>query len=432
MLLKRKGHKTDRASSGEEALAKLAQGDFDLVLTDLIMGGMDGLELLSAIKKRYDQVEVILITGFGSIESAVTAMKMGAFSYFIKSADPDILLGEIAKLAGLANLTGQDQARTLAAGRPSPFMLRSANPRMLKIMAILNKVAASNASVLIAGESGTGKEVYAHHLHDHGPCRNAKFIAVNCQALSQSLLESELFGHERGAFTGATERRIGRFEEASGGTLFLDEIGEMPTAVQVKLLRVLETKTIERLGSNTALPIKLRLISATNKDIPAAIRAGDFREDLFYRINTIILEIPPLRERHEDIPALIGFFIAKYQAEYAKAITGMEPKLEDFLNHYQYPGNIRELKNVIERLVVLTEDGVLRASDLPSASLAELAPEDCLDPIKPLRDLKKEVEKKYISSVLGKFDGNISESARHLSISRRQLFNKVVEYGLKF
>ena len=433
MLLNRKGYKTERASSGEEALAKLTQGAFDLVLTDLIMGSMDGLKLLSTIKKLYVNVEVILITGFGSIESAVMAMKNGAFSYFIKSADPEILLGEIAKLAELAKLTVMDKAMAKEAGtHSSPFMLRSANPQILKVMAIINKVANSNASVLITGESGTGKEVYAQHLHNDGPCSKNKFIAVNCQALSQGLLESELFGHERGSFTGATERRIGRFEEASGGTLFLDEIGEMPMEVQAKLLRVLETKTIERMGSNTSLPIKLRLISATNKDIQGAIRAGGFREDLLYRINTIVLEIPPLRDRREDIAGLIDFFIAKYQSEYGKTITIMEPKLREILHKYDYPGNIRELKNIIERLIVLTEDEVLRASDLPSSSRSGLDPEENLDSITPLRDLKKEVEKRYISSVLGKFDGNITESARHLSISRRHLFNKVMEYGLKF
>jgi DNA-binding NtrC family response regulator len=424
---------TERASSGEEALAKLTQGDFNLVLTDLIMGGMDGLELLSTIKRIHVNVEVILITGFGSIESAVTAMKNGAFSYFIKSADPKMLLDEIAKLVNLAKLAGLDKILTKeTTTHPSPFMLRSTNPHMLKVLSVINKVANSNASVLITGESGTGKEIYAQHLHAHGPSFKDKFIAVNCQALSKSILESELFGHERGSFTGATERRIGRFEEASGGTLFLDEIGEMPKEIQAKLLRVLETKTIERLGSNTSLPIKLRLISATNKDIHEAIQAGTFREDLLYRINTIVLEIPPLRDRREDIPDLIDFFISKYQSEYGKTQIKMEPKLSEVLEKYNYPGNIRELKNIIERLVVLTEDEVLKVSDLPSSSRSDFEPEDNLDSIKPLRDLKKEVEKRYISSVLGKFNGNITESARHLSISRRHLFNKVIEYGLKF
>lgn len=431
MLLERKGYKADRAGSGEEALRKMATQEYDLVLTDLIMGGMDGLELLAKIKSHHRNVEVILITGYGSIESAVSAMKQGAFSYFIKSADPEILLGEIEKLAKLTSV----ESRYLGPGKNdvvSPFMLQSSNPRIRKIMEIINKVASSNASILITGESGTGKEVYACQLHTKSLRRNKKFVAVNCQALSESLLESELFGHERGSFTGASERRIGRFEEASGGTIFLDEIGEMPVGTQVKLLRVLESKSIERIGSNSALPIDLRLISATNKNIPEAIRDGSFREDLFYRINTIILEIPALRERREDIPGFIDFFIAKYQKEYNKTVTGMEQDVGDFLRQYDYPGNIRELKNILERLVVLSEDGILRASDLPGTADKSRLAEDCFDAIKPLRDLRKEVEKKYITSVLHKYNGNITEAARHLCISRRQLFNKVVEYGLKF
>ncbi|HMM19874.1 MAG TPA: sigma-54 dependent transcriptional regulator [Selenomonadales bacterium] len=431
MLLGRKGYKTDRAGSGEEALDKLATQVYDLVLTDLIMGGMDGLALLAEIKKRHPNTEVIMITGYGSIESAVVAMKQGAFSYFIKSADPEILLGEIGKLAKLTRVktkASQPERKDAA----SLFMLRSANPRIIRIMDMIHKIAVSNASVLITGESGVGKEVYAHQLHAQSPRRNQKFVAVNCQALSESLLESELFGHERGSFTGASERRIGRFEEADGGTLFLDEIGEMPVETQVKLLRVLETRKIERIGSNSPIPVDLRLVSATNRNIPAAIRAGRFREDLFYRINTIVLEIPPLRERKEDIPGLIDFFLARYLLEYNKTVSRMEREVGDFLRHYDYPGNIRELKNIIERLVVLSDDGVLRASDLPGSADAGKVAEDGLDTIKPLRDLRKEVEKKYIASVLGKYNGNITEAARHLCISRRQLFNKVVEYDLKF
>ncbi|WP_123054284.1 sigma-54 dependent transcriptional regulator [Clostridium sp. JN-1] len=430
MILSDEGYWVSSASSGEDALNILKRENINLVLTDLIMPKMDGMQLLERIKKEYADTEVIVVTGYGTIETAVSAIKKGAFSYFIKSRKAEELLIEIEKLEKLHHLEKDNKYWRNQQNR-NVYLLKTKNKKYENVLKVINKAAVSNASILITGESGVGKEIVARRIHELSSRKNGHFVAVNCQSLSENLLESELFGHEKGAFTGANERRIGRFEEADDGTLFLDEIGEMPINIQTKLLRTLENRTIERIGSNREISVNLRLISATNRNIYKAVENGDFREDLFYRINTIIINIPPLRDRKEDLPMFIDFFFNKFSKEQKKEITFIEKKVKDYLLTYNYPGNIRELKNIIERLVVLSEKGVVRKDDLPENRIRKGNNIQHSDTIMPLKEYKKKVESKYISEALAKCNGNITKTSQILNISRRQLFNKITEYNLK-
>ncbi|WZL74082.1 sigma-54 dependent transcriptional regulator [Clostridiaceae bacterium 35-E11] len=430
MILEEKGYTVKTCGSAEEALKISEKENFHLILTDLKMEHMGGLALLEEIKKREEKIEVILVTGYGTIESAVEAMKKGAFSYFIKSHNPEALLIEIEKLLKMKRLEADNNIFRNQQKREE-FLLSSKNKGFTDILDVATKAANSNVSVLILGESGTGKEVLARYIHQVSKRNKGHFVAVNCQVFSEGLLESELFGHEKGAFTGALEKRIGRFEEANEGTLFLDEIGEMPTSTQIKLLRAIETKSVERIGNNRSISIDLRLISATNRNIPIEIKKGTFREDLFYRINTITIEMPPLRERKEDLPLLIDFFFNRTQKELKKKILKVENGIHEFLLDYHYPGNIRELKNIIERLVVLSEDGIIKVNDLSVGKNQLHKKEDQNFQMKLLRDARKEFEMNYIRQVLNKCGGRITEASKHLGITRRQLSNKVVEYSLK-
>jgi len=434
MILEDRGYYAQSASSGKEALIKLKQENFNLVLTDLLMEGMNGVELLEKIKKQFPETEVILVTGYGTIENAVSAIKKGAFSYFIKSHDPEELVIEIDKLQRFNQLQ-VDNKILKSEQNKGKYLLKTENRKFQNILDIINKAANSNVSIFITGESGVGKEVFARHIHQCSQRRDGHFVAVNCQSLSENLLESELFGHEKGSFTGANDRRIGKFQEADEGTLFLDEIGEIPVSVQTKLLRALETKTIERIGSNKPIDVDLRLISATNRDILKAINEGLFRKDLFYRINTIIVEIPPLRERKEDLLSLINFFFKNCEIEQKKKIAVIDDKVMEFLLSYNYPGNIRELRNIIERLVVLSENGSVSFLDLPEYNPLNYDKKsdrnNNTDKVRPLKEYKKNFEAHYIKEVLDKCNGNLTQAASLLGISRRQLFNKVVEYNLK-
>ncbi|MGE5628367.1 MAG: sigma-54-dependent transcriptional regulator [Solirubrobacterales bacterium] len=443
MILEENGYFAKAVSSGMEALKILESENFNLVLTDLRMEGMDGLNLLENIKKLSKYTEVIIVTGYGTIENAVNAIKKGAFSYFIKSRDPEELILEIEKLKRIHELEIDNKA-LIKAQNDFNYLLTTKSKKFQSVLNVINKAADSNVSIFITGESGVGKEVMARYIHQKSFRKNRRFLAVNCQTLSENLLESELFGHEKGSFTGANDKRTGKFEEAHGGTLFLDEIGEIPVNIQTKLLRVLETRTIERVGSNKPINIDIRLISATNRDIQKSIKSGYFREDLYYRLNTIIIEIPPLRQRREDIPDLIHFFLRKCEKEQKKRILSMDNEVKDFLLNYNYPGNIRELRNIVERLVVLSENGHISSMDLPdykSQETLEYAAENVLhgldskelpfDSIATLKDYKRNFEADYIKKVLDKCAGNMTEASRLLGISRRQLFNKVIEYNLK-
>lgn len=429
LILQSNGYLAEAVSSGQEALERLKHENFHLVLTDFIMSGINGIELLEEIKKDYSETEVIIFTGYGSVKNAVEAMKKGAFTYFIKSHDPDELLMAIEKLVKLRDLEHKSSL-LLTDQASSQFMLNTSNEGFQKALEIARKASASNVNILILGESGVGKEVFARYMHSHSDRKTEPFIAVNCHAFSETLLESELFGHEKGAFTGALDRRIGRFEAAKDGTLFLDEIGDTSFDTQIKLLRTIENRKIERIGSNQLIDVNFRLICATNRDIYQMIAEGAFREDLFYRISTITVEIPPLRERREDLPELINFFFKKTQNELKKDIETVETGVMRFLLNYHYPGNVRELKNIVERLVVLSDNGVVRAEDIPDiknvGNLTEYGHR-----IKTLKEFRRETESEYIQEILKLSNYSMTETANKLGISRRQLFNKLTEYGLR-
>ena len=313
MILSSKGYSTKTCASGLEALEILKKSHFDLVLTDFIMPEMSGMELLKLIKSTYPDVEVIVITGYGTIQNAVEAMKEGAFSYIIKGSDPEEMIGEVEKIFRLKTL--EEENEILKEAQKEHYMLESKSKLFQEVLCIARKSATANVNVLLLGESGVGKEVIARYIHQHSERSKKHFMAVNCHALPDNLLEAELFGYEKGAFTGAIESRKGKFEAANGGTLFLDEIGDISLSTQVKLLRVLETKEIERIGSNRSIDLDFRLISATNKNLVQEIENGSFREDLFYRLSTIVIEVPPLRKRKEDLEMFIQFFIKQAEME---------------------------------------------------------------------------------------------------------------------
>jgi DNA-binding NtrC family response regulator len=412
------------ANSGEDALFKVQLSHYDLVLSDLMMSGMTGIDLLEQVKEESPMTEVILITGYGTVENAVEAMRKGAYSYFIKGNDPDELLMTIEKVVQNTILKKQHSV-LMDTLTPTSVVLSSKNKKFQETIELSKKAAFSNASILLLGESGVGKEVFARFIHQNSPRKSAPFIPVNCHAFQETMLESELFGHKKGAFTGAQEDRIGRFEAADQGTLFLDEIADTPMNTQTKLLRVIENKTIERIGSNEGIYCDFRLVSATNKSIEDLIEEGKFREDFYYRMSTIIINIPPLRERKEDIPQLVDHFIENLFKEMKQAFRGMDEEVYDMLMAYDYPGNVRELKNMIERLAVLSTDGWISKNDI------QLHRPKILREKKSLKDYRSSLEKDYIEKILIENDYNMTKTANDLGISRRQLFNKVTEYNLK-
>jgi len=429
IILESEGYDVSTATSGEEAVKLLRTQNFDAILTDLIMGGMDGMDLLKIVKDDYPQTEVIIVTGYGTVQNAVQAMKEGAYTYFVKSHDPDELKMEVAKLKMLKSIK-KDQPVDDTAPSMDSFLLQTKSPKFKKALNLAQKSAQSNANILILGESGVGKEVFARYIHECSKRHKKPFIAVNCHAFSENLLESELFGHEKGSFTGASERRKGRFEAANEGTLMLDELGDISLSTQVKLLRTLENKCIERIGGNKSIEIDFRLLCATNKDLKKAIEKGEFREDLFYRISTIAIEIPPLRNRKEDLPELIRFFFEKSSTDLDCVVERIEDGVMESLINYDYPGNVRELKNIIERLVVLSEDGVIRKKHIfDNKGMAEKL--ESINDIRPLKDVRKEMESEYIAEALARCDQNVTTTAKKLGISRRQLFNKINEYNLR-
>lgn len=434
MILTGKGYKVDTCGNGQEAVEKLEKKSFDLVITDLCMPVMDGRQLLEEIKKRDWDTEVIMLTAHGTIEKAVDAMKAGAYSYVTKGRDPEELFMEVRKLRDARKMK-RDNA-ILKEKLNGNFMLESRNKKYRQMMELAERAAQSDSNILILGESGTGKEVLASFIHQKSKRKEANFMELNCQALSESILESELFGHEKGAFTGADRRRIGLFEASNGGTLFLDEIGGVSVNLQAKLLKAIENKQIYRLGSSTPINVDFRLITATNHNLRKDMGDGSFRDDLFYRISTIVLELPPLRERPEDIPLFIQYFFDKYQREMNKRITDVENSVKELLTGYSYPGNVRELKNIIERLVVLSEKGEIREAYLPSDVVknqrtARQVQSEAMDLTISLKEYRGKVEKAYIASLLERYPKDMNKVAEILDISRRQLFNKLVEYELK-
>lgn len=437
-ILRAHGCQVRQTTRPTEVEGLLAAEEFDLVVTDLIMPELDGTDLLRMIRVKYPGTQVILLTAYGTVENAVNAMKIGAHNYLIKGGDPEALLAEIDVLRKLKDIQGkrlraQTQEPSVKNDDDFPYLLATESPVFQRALDIAKKAAASDANILLLGESGSGKEVIAKYIHRESRRSRESFADINCYALSDSLIESELFGHEKGAFTGAAATRIGRFEAAHGGTLFLDEIGDIPLPTQSKILKSIESKKILRVGRNEPITVDFRLISATNKDLQAEIKAGRFREDLFYRLSTIVIEVPPLRARKEDLDELIAFFLRRSEAASGIPVKSVDPVVLEYLRYYDYPGNVRELKNIIEGLVVLSEDGVIRANGLmvtrqgPAVGGSDaFAGSD-----RSLRDIRSEFEARYIEYQLKRHGNNARVTAEVLGISSRQLFNKMKEYGLK-
>ncbi|MGB5824169.1 MAG: sigma-54 dependent transcriptional regulator [Proteocatella sp.] len=430
-ILKKRGYNVNCAKNGFEAVKMMKSDGYDIVLTDLMMDEMDGMELIKYIKHNKLNAKCIIITAYGSIENAVEAIKEGAFSYFIKSNSPQEVIFEIEKIVKINKLSLENE---ILKNQVSSFeaMLATKSERFANILELAEKVARTDANVLILGESGVGKEIITRYIHQRSSRTENIIVAVNCHALSENLLESELYGHEKGSFTGSTYMRKGRFETAQGGTLFLDEIGDIPLSVQVKILRSIENKEIERIGSSTPINVDFRLICATNRDLKQEIAEKRFREDLYYRISTVTIEIPPLRDRKEDLPMLIDFFVEKSQKELKKRITAIDEGLLKVLRAYDYPGNIRELKNIIERLIVMAEGEIITLADAEKYNIFSNYNDFEVASKRSLKEVRSIAEKKHILEILHEKEYNMELAAEVLQISSRQLYNKLKEYEIKF
>jgi two-component system response regulator HydG len=419
------------ADDGISAVKAVESESFDLILMDIRMTDMDGIEAMGQIKKMSPSVPIIMMTAYASIKTAVEALKSGAYDYLTKPLDIDELKILIKK--GLEHYRLQEENVLLKERLADRFdfsKIIGKSRRMKELFENLSLIAPSDATILIYGESGTGKELVANAIHQNSPRAQKPFIKVSCAALPETLLESELFGHERGAFTGAVSRKLGRFQLADGGTLFLDEVNVMSSTTQVKLLRVLQEREFEPLGSTKTIHVDIRLIAATNKELEAEVKEGRFREDLFYRLNVVPIHLPPLRERKEDIPLLAEHFFKLYQEKNKKSIKGFLPKTIDTLMRYDWPGNIRELENVIERAVLLCRGEYVSPKDLPSPFQGEPIGEQPIISIPPGMTLE-ELEKEAILQTLEETGANRTQTAQILGISRKTLQNKLKEYGLE-
>ncbi|MGF6376355.1 DNA-binding NtrC family response regulator [Clostridiales Family XIII bacterium PM5-7] len=431
-ILTLKGFDMLIADNSGDALDLIKKHHPSVVISDIIMPKMDGIQLLEAIKRYRKETEVIMLTAEGSISGAVEAVKKGAFSYLVKPADIEELIVSIRKAEELARVKSEngvlkEQLKTLL---PEKQLIGSS-----QIVSELRQKAAiignTDSAVMITGESGTGKEVLANLIHNNSKRKDQPFICVNCGALNENLIESELFGNEKGAYTGAEKQRKGRFETANGGTIFFDEIGELSLNMQVKLLRVLQEKSFERVGGTETIKSDFRLITATNRDLKEAVEAQEFRDDLYYRINIIPLEIPPLRERKEDIPLLCDSFMAEYAKETNKKMKPLSDEIISYFLHYDWPGNIRELRNIIERLVVLSYDGEITVDDLPE-EVKDVQINPSGEHQQNLRNMTKSFERDYIIKIMKKHNGNVAKAAEEMSIARKNLYKKLNEHQIKY
>ncbi|MBI5400066.1 sigma-54-dependent Fis family transcriptional regulator [Candidatus Saganbacteria bacterium] len=428
-MLLRDDYNVRLAESGEEALAIIQSQPLDLVLLDIRLPKIDGIEVLKLIKSYDESIEVIMVTAVIMVKNAVEAIRHGAYDYLTKPFDIEALQEQVAKVMEKRQLLRQNQGLRQLIGQDFQFEKIIGKSRAIRdVFKTIDAVAQSHATVMINGESGTGKELVAHAIHNRSSRHDKLFVAVNCAAIPENLLESELFGHERGSFTGASDRQIGKFEIANGGTLFLDEISSLPLAMQAKLLRAIQQREIERIGSGCTTPIDVRIISATNSDLPAAIKKHKFREDLFYRLNVIPIDIPPLRKRREDIPLLAHHFLHKYGREFNKQIKNISKTAMSLLIAYDWPGNIRELENLMERLVVLTGDHQITTQHLPMEMKGEFCKaNNCWQPAQEsdsnfLKAVQK-FEAEFIRQALEKSGGKKTRAAKMLGIHRNTLTN---------
>ncbi|MBO4368519.1 MAG: sigma-54-dependent Fis family transcriptional regulator [Desulfovibrio sp.] len=429
-LLRSWGYAITDASNGKDAVSAVKEQSFDCVLSDVRMGEMDGLTALFEIMRFNPAMPVILMTAYSSVETAVDALRGGAFDYLIKPLDFDALRASLERALSLFQGHIEQKALKQQLNETQKCgLILGKSQKMQEVMEVLETVAPTEATVLITGESGTGKELVAKALHGKSTRASRPFVVVNCAALADTLLESELFGHEKGAFTGAEKRREGRFVQADGGTLFLDEIGEMPLALQAKLLRALQQGEVQRLGQDKTLRVDVRVVAATNRNLEEEVSAGRFRQDLFFRLNVISIAVPPLRERRDDIPILAAYFLEKFATINKKDVKGFAPKAMDALLRYSWPGNVRELQNAIERAVILVKDPYITPNVLP-LSLQTQAETD--DSTSMLDDMTLEhIERLAITQMLKKTHDNKSETARRLGITRSTLHSKLKKYSLE-
>jgi putative PEP-CTERM system response regulator len=421
------------AKDGEEGIEITKKEDPDLVISDLKMPKIDGIEVLKNIKEYNPAIPVILITAYATIETAVEAIKIGAYDYITKPFDPDVI--EITIKNALRHKSLLDENRYLREklkALQERENIIGESDAMKEVFSLIDKVAPTDATVMIQGESGTGKELIAQAIHKNSLRADKTFLSINCSAFPETLLESELFGYEKGAFTGAVRSKEGLFEATNTGTLFLDEIGEMPPSLQVKLLRVLQDGQILRVGGRKPFTVDVRIISATNKNLKKEVEAGNFRDDLYYRINIFTINLPPLRERKEDIPLLLHYFLLKYNKKFSKSVETISPAFMNFLLNYHWPGNVRELENLMERSVLMSEGKQLDLSTLPDElkdkSKIEMPSYDTLT----FREAKERFEKEYILSLLKKHDGRVSRAAMEAGMPRPNFYEKLKKYNIPY
>jgi nitrogen regulation protein NR(I) len=438
-MLEKEGFEVLAFQDPGRALEAIADEEFDAVITDLRMPGTDGMEVLRHAQKEQPRLPVIIVTAFGTVEAAVSALKQGAYDFVTKPFDRTELIQTVQK----AVATSRQRAKE--PGGDAGFSLIGSGPAMEEVFRVISRIAPSSSTVLIWGESGTGKELVAYEIHRHSPRARKPFVKINCAAIPANLIESELFGHERGAFTGAVASKPGRFELAHEGTLFLDEVAEMPPEMQVKLLRVLQEQEFERVGGVSTIRVDVRIVTASNKDLEAEVRAGRFREDLFYRLNVVPIRLPALRDRVEDIEPLVRFFLGQFGERLKKRIDGIEPACLEAFRAYSWPGNIRQLENVLERMVLLSDTSRLRVEDLPeelagaarplpgdaegeTASAGSRAETGFKDIVRRRTQL---LERELIEKALEETGGNVTRTADRLGLSRKGLQLKMKELGIR-
>ncbi|MBU1003434.1 MAG: sigma-54 dependent transcriptional regulator [Proteobacteria bacterium] len=434
-LLSDAGYSVTALHDPELGLAYMEESEVDIVVTDMKMPGLTGQEVLEHVHRNYPHIPVLIMTAFGSIESAVEAMRLGAFDYITKPFSNEELLLSLDKAAKMARMQRQNRLlRETLEERYGLHNIIGRSKAMRGVLTMVDKAAPSRSTVLIQGESGTGKELVARAIHFASPRKDEPFVSVNCMALNPGVLESELFGHEKGSFTGAVASRRGRFELAHGGTLFLDEIGELSAALQVKLLRVLQERRFERVGGSTEIEVDIRIVAATNADLMQAVENGTFREDLFYRLNVVQIHMPPLRERREDIPVLAVHFLDKYAKENDSKITGFSAEALDYLATYDWPGNVRQLQNVVERCVVLTGGETISVEDLPGEVRDEESQFKSAVDLMPaklnLADTLEKIEAALVRRALAKNDFVKVKAAESLGVSKSLLQYKLKKYNL--
>jgi two-component system response regulator PilR (NtrC family) len=438
ILLEKAGHEVAVEADAAGAIARAQAGAFDLVVSDLRLGRGSGLDVLKAVKTAAPATEVVMVTAYATTENAIQAMKLGAYDYVLKPFKVDELKLVVAKALEHRALVAENRVLRHRVGdqRRHPDAILGASAAIGEVRQLVQKVAPTRTTVLVTGESGTGKEVVARAIHDGGPRREAPFVAINCGAIPEGLIESELFGHEKGSFTGASDAKPGLFEVAGSGTLFLDEVGELPPQVQVKLLRALQERKIRRVGGNADIAVSARIIAATNRELSEEVRAGRFREDLFYRLNVIQLRMPPLRERRDDLPRFLDHFLERFAAEVGRPVPSLSPEAQRLLLAYAYPGNVRELANIVERAVTLCDGDTITAVVLPPAVRgapapgltgdAHAVPSEGLD----LQAHLDAVERRILEQALQRTGGVKTEAARLLSVTFRSLRYRLAKYGI--